>query len=550
MAQIAVSSSALMNPTKRALVRGFFSERRAEHRAFLLLILFRAFFPFYVGCGGKRDSDHKELQGTSMHSDRRLNHDNSLPLRWTLGPTADSDAARDVVFRGASRALGSSSQRQPKSVLSRPLIQGSPDAILIGDDGCQFVGGSFSGIKDFDTGPGLDLRESVAAEDGFVTCFDRSGKYRWTTTFGAKQQIEVRGLALSHGALYAVCDEHDGHVAVLAMDAATGAAKPGFGISGCQMFRCGQIDCAGGIRCQDDAIFVPIRCVNLFGERGSTSFTVVVAMDRSSGSAVTSFGASGIQTIGNASASTDSLPGLDSVEPMGIALSRSSIYIVGHCLGSNLGIGRHDEIIAGQQPRAFIAAISSKSGAAASSFGQSGVVLMEGNARTANGAVIVGDSLYLTGTCRERSRERAFVAMLNADTGAPAQQFGTAGIRVFGSWEWQGGCSIQVDGAMLYVAGGYIRQQTGGVFLAAFDRTNGFPVTTFADKGVRLIEGLFSGEQGQVEAFGEDLYLVAGTVPSLENDKHEVKVGNVTLKKGEISGFLFRFSKDGTLLDK
>jgi hypothetical protein len=232
-----------------------------------------------------------------------------------------------------------------------------------------------------------------------------------------------------------------------------------------------------------------------------------------------------------------------------MALSRSSIYIVGHCSGNNLGIGRQGSIFAGQQSKAFVAAINPQSGAAVDGFGQGGVVLMEGNARTANDAVVVGDSLYLTGTCREESLESAFVAMLNAGTGARAQQFGTAGIRIFGSWDWQGGCSVRVNGPVVYVAGSYIREQTQGVFLAAFDRTNGFPVTTFADKGVRLIEGLTSGG-GRVEPFGDDLFLVAGTEPRLENDKHEVKIGNVTLKKGEIAGFLFRFSKDGKLLDR
>ena len=93
-------------------------------------------------------------------------------------------------------------------------------------------------------------------------------------------------------------------------------------------------------------------------------------------------------------------------------------------------------------------------------------------------------------------------------------------------------------------------QQTEGIFLAAFDRTNGFPSASFGNAGVLLIEGTKFGNQGRIEPFDGDLFLAARTDPSLENDKHEVKIGNVTLKKGEISGFLFRFSKDGTLLDK
>ncbi len=445
------------------------------------------------------------------------------------------------------------------------MIQGEAESICIGDDGGQFVGGSFSGVKDFDTGPGLDLRESVGAEDGFVTCFDRSGKYRWTTTFGAGQPIEVRGLAVSHGVLYAVCDERDGHVAVLAMDTTSGAAKPGFGVSGSQMFRCGDLDAAASIRCQDDTIFVPIHCTNFFGsgERTWTStFAVVLALDRSSGSAVTIFGANGVQTIGNASVTADSAPRFDSLQPIGMAVSRSSIYIVGHCVGSNLEIGRQGAIIAEWQPRAFIAAIDRHSGAAVSGFGQGGVVLMESNISTANDAEVVGDSLYVTGSWEERLRTSAFVAMLNAATGAPIGQFGNAGIKLFGASEWQrgdwqSGWSVRVNGAVSYVAGGYIKvdnqieeRSTQGVFVAAFNRADGSPLTSFGNRGVQLIEGITGEEQGRIEPFGDDLFLIARTHPSLERGKHEVKIGNVIIKKGEMSGFLFRLSRDGAIIGK
>ena len=154
-------------------------------------------------------------------------------------------------------------ERRPKTVVPRPMIQGAPEALCIGEDGSQYVGGSFSGNKDFDTGPGFDFHESIGAEDGFVTRFDRDGKYCWTKTFGAKERVDVRGIAVSRGVVYAVCEELEGHVAIVAMDCATGASKAGFGHSGCQMFRCGQFDFAAGIRSRGDTIYVAIRCRNI-----------------------------------------------------------------------------------------------------------------------------------------------------------------------------------------------------------------------------------------------------------------------------------------------
>ena len=77
------------------------------------------------------------------------------------------------------------------------MIQAVAEAICLGEDGSRYVGGSFSGIRDFDTGPGFDFHEAVGAEDGFVTRFDQNGKYCWTKTFGAKDNIEVRGIGRS-----------------------------------------------------------------------------------------------------------------------------------------------------------------------------------------------------------------------------------------------------------------------------------------------------------------------------------------------------------------
>jgi len=111
----------LINTTHLTLSGRLLQERRAAYKATVLLMLFVAFFPPYVGCGGKGGNDHKVSHGTTMSADKKLDDDKTRPLRWTFGASTDGDAARSTVFRAPPRALGSGSPSQPKIVVSRPM---------------------------------------------------------------------------------------------------------------------------------------------------------------------------------------------------------------------------------------------------------------------------------------------------------------------------------------------------------------------------------------------------------------------------------------------
>jgi len=518
-----------------------------------------------IGCDATWGQSSDNLQGTKMPATKQSDDAGARPIQWVLGPIGAGDAVRNIVFREPSNSKLPGGKRPQKIVVPRPMIQGAPGAIYIDKDGSQYVGGSFSGKRDFDTGLGFDFHEAVGTEDGFVTCFDRNGKHRWTRTFGAKEGVDVRGIAVSHGVVYAACDESGGHVVILAMDGSNGTTKSGFGHSGCQMFRCGEIDRAATIRSHGDIIYVAIRCLNILAGKlpplaaneeppaikwPSYSFTVVLAIDRTSGSAVTGFGTNGVQTIGNAVALKDALSAKVSqtrVEPFALTVSGSTLYIVGSCDGSSLGTGGQGTMTAGSSSKAFIAALDTQTGAAVSSFGHAGMVLMDGDITEANDVVVSGGSLYLTGTLRHGSHEKAFLAAMDAGTGTLSQQFGTAGIKVFGPSDWESGWSIRVDGQVVYIAGSYINQRAEGVYVAAFDRTSGLPVRSFGTSGTRLIEGLSYGNQGRMGRFGDTLFLVARTEPSLESEKHEIMIGNRIIKHGDMNGFLFRLRKDGTV---
>jgi len=512
-----------------------------------------AVFVLLIGCDVQRHDRQDNSQVTNPPADDQPNEGYTKSIGWVLGPFANGDLGFNIVFRERSKSTRSSVEHQPKSVVPRPMIQGAPEGICIGEDGSQYVGGSFSGTRDFGTGPGFDLHKAVGKEDGFVTCFDRNGKYRWTRTFGARQRIDVRGVAVSHGVVYAVCEELDGHVAILAMDSTTGASKPEFGVLGCQMFRCGQRDCAAGIRCQGNTIYVAIRCINFPGGKWPAySFTIVLAIDRSSGSAVTGFGNGGAQTIGNALASgsvSARVSPFNNVEPFGLATSGSTLYVFGSCEGTSLGIGRQGTIVGGWRYNAFVAALSTKSGTAVGGFGQNGLVVLQGNNTEAADAVVSGGLLYLTGRWQQASHDKAFLAVMDAGTGTLSPRFGKDGIKVFGPWEWESSCSIRVNGQVVYIAGGYIDPPIEGVFVAAFDRSSGLPVMSFGNSGSQLFEGPNFGNQGRIEPFGDSLYLVARTEPLLD-DKREIRIGGTTIKYGEVSGFLFRLGKDGAAADK
>ena len=283
------------------------------------------------------------------------------------------------------------------------------------------------------------------------------------------------------------------------------------------------------------------------------SFAVVFAVDRSRCSAVTTFGTGGVQTIGNPLAPDPNARQASeqySVDPFGLAIWDSTFYVVGECTGTSPGIGRQGTIFGGFRGKAFVA-VNAQSGSAAAGLGQNGVLSMEGGAFRLPTRTCWARRFILPGDVWRNRPQRMF--LLRPWTCAMrsiSQQFGTAGVKVLRPWVGQGGASIRANGQVLYIAGYYSDRTTAGVFVAAFDRKSGLPLTSFGNRGVQLIEGLTFGQQGQIEPYGDTLFLVARTTNIIGNEKREIKIGSAVFNYGEMSGLLVHLSKDGKLLGK
>jgi hypothetical protein len=509
-----------------------------------------------VGCYG-RGNHASDLQDNTMSTEKLAKYAKAKPIDWKLGPLSDSDADRNIVFRTPPRATAQRGDGARKPVAPRPMIQGGAGCLCLGEDGSRYVAGTFSGRKDFDIGPGLDIHEALGKEDAFVTRFDRNGKYCWTKTFGAKELMYLGGLALSDGALYVLCSEDTGHAAILAMDAATGAPKSGFGDSGCQMFRCGNADIAIGIRCRRGAVYAAIKCMEIpGGALPDFWFAAVLAVDPKDGSAIAKFGTGGVQTVGNAIPSTSPLVaeawgnGIGSLSPAALALSGPTLYVLGRCERDTLGIGRQGAISAGFRGLAMIAAIDAQTGTAAARFGSNGIVLMPERVFSVTDVAAFADSLYATGQWRQYPDEGAFIGVMDAGTGALSTKFGNRGLMLFTVGEsCYGGRGIRVNEQLAYVAGDYSREKTNGLFIAAFRRVDGAPVKSFGDDGVVSIEGGF-GVGAAMEPFGDSLFMAAGTSDVLEHEGPQIKIGDTVIRHGDMNGYLFQFSKDGKLISK
>jgi hypothetical protein len=315
-------------------------------RLFSFVIQVQVLVSFLVGCD--RDQRDRRIKAGANDVTMGVDVDDekaSAGERALAGIAKTDDATRSIVFRSQTASAASIVSRTKNSAVLPPMIQGFPEALAVDEDGNQYVGGSFSGERDFNTGLGVDVHRATGKEDGFVSCFGANGKYRWTTTFGAQQRVGVRGIAVSRGTLYVACDELNGHVGILAMDSATGMPNAKFGVSGTKMFRCGQIGRAVAIRCRGEVLYVAVQGVNFpVGQDVACSFVAVLAIDRTSASPIPGFGTNGIQTIGNPviPAAATPISGIDSVEPFGAAMTNSTLYVVGACQGRSLGIGGRD----------------------------------------------------------------------------------------------------------------------------------------------------------------------------------------------------------------
>ena len=75
---------------------------------------------------------------------------------------------------------------------------------LVAGSGAVFLAGQFNQSVDFDPGVSTDVKTSLGFGDGFLTKFDSFGSYDWTVTFGGTQSEWVSAIAMNGSNLYLV----------------------------------------------------------------------------------------------------------------------------------------------------------------------------------------------------------------------------------------------------------------------------------------------------------------------------------------------------------
>ena len=200
------------------------------------------------GCGEDLSGPRNDRSEKTMQSDPSSGQAAAKSFRWSLALRRRPRALENRVSRQINGRFAHTRNQTPNEWRFAGNPECAPSFLFIDENGERFVAGTFKGVADFDTGAGADFHEALADEDGFVTCFDRSGAYRWTTTFGAKKKTWLGGITGTNGVVYVLCGEQNAHVALLAMDAKSGQPTAGFGDGGCQTICCGQIDHAAGIQ--------------------------------------------------------------------------------------------------------------------------------------------------------------------------------------------------------------------------------------------------------------------------------------------------------------
>ncbi|MFO0881206.1 MAG: SdrD B-like domain-containing protein [Gemmataceae bacterium] len=126
----------------------------------------------------------------------------SIYLAGTYSSTADFDPGSNVV---SLISAGGSDQFLVKLDAGGSLIWarglgGSGDDIGTGltldGEGNVYLGGSYSGVVDFDSGAGTFLLSSCGRSDSSIVKFDSTGKMRWAWSVGGTENDVSQGLAL------------------------------------------------------------------------------------------------------------------------------------------------------------------------------------------------------------------------------------------------------------------------------------------------------------------------------------------------------------------
>jgi hypothetical protein len=342
-----------------------------------------------------------------------------------------------------------------------PVIRGtnvSIDSLLN-----RYVTGTFTGTVDLNPAKGSDIRGIGDAAASFFVRFNNDNSYNWGQTFGASQDETGEPASATNSIVFAtdsviyaivtfrmanggfegtgsVTTRGASDIAILAMDAATGAPITSFGGDGIVQFGGTGSESAGGIYVSGGTVYV---CGGFSGTAsidnnpGVTaagfSDLYVLALDAVTGAPKPSFGINGIQTLGDTNAS----PTVNS-----ITVSGSRVFVSGTFSGTTLSpsAGGVD---------GFVLAMDSATGAFDTMFGGDGIVSFGGSDSDGVGSVAVANNiLYFGGDFKSTDAGidglgsvsssgifDAYVVALDAASGAPIASFGTNGVVRYGGFD-------------------------------------------------------------------------------------------------------------------
>jgi hypothetical protein len=338
--------------------------------------------------------------------------------------------------------------------------------------GNRYVTGRFSTTLDFNPGPGADSRQPNGL-DVFVTRFNADGSYAWTSLIGGSGSDYARGIATDGTRVY-VCGEQGG---------------PNFGING----------------------------TNTLGGVLHNSQVFVACLDATNGSAVASFGNSGLQSINGSFVYARDLL----LTPNGVVVAGS----FGTTPSTGLRVGQTTTTrIASDSSNGFVLRLNPFTGALDTSFGPDGVRVVAGSSSDVVSTLSYNTGvLYCAGDFFSRNMgleipgeffsqaTDGFVFALNEANGAILTDFGRNGIQSIVGSDSESILAMAVQGGRLFVAGksqsinlgiGKIGNGFAGdpddddessAFIAALDATTGQAISGFGTNGL-VIERV-PGEQ-------------------------------------------------------
>lgn len=354
-----------------------------------------------------------------------------------------------------------------------PTVVRAALGLAVDAQGNKYLGGSFSGTADLNSSKGTDVRISRSQGEQktnqYIVRIDANGDYRWVQQFGGSmddtaignggaamritensgtiyvvttfQSIDATlgdGASASPGALSRVASQGSFDVAILALNASTGAPVTTFGggdgivtfggtgTEGARSItiHAGTLYASGALGSSDAGIDGPGTNSTATGD------IFVLALDAATGAPRTSFGNLGVRVFGE--------PG-KSQTPGEIAVSGPTLYLAGTFEGTTgtPGAGGRD---------AFVAALDAASGLNVPTFSVDGIQSLGGSdIDGATGCAVNNGIVYVSGSFRSTNFgiggsgsvstsgiSDGFIAALNVSDGSPVTSLGTGGIARIG----------------------------------------------------------------------------------------------------------------------